>query len=131
MNYFAIIEQDNGVYGVVFPDFLGCVTVGDTVDEALQNAREALALHAEGMQADDEDLPEPSSIDAIKAGSGEWYTIGADDVIAAVPLIQRVGASVRVNVNIDRGLLQAIDDEAARRGLSRSAFMIGASLEHI
>lgn len=64
-HYPALITQDEGdppeaAYGVVFPDFPGCVSVGATVQEAEAMAAEVLALHVEGMLEDGEPLPEPS-----------------------------------------------------------------------
>ena len=46
--YRALIVQDEGEepqhgYGAVFPDLPGCTTSGDTVEEAYENAFEALA----------------------------------------------------------------------------------------
>lgn len=44
-------------YGVYVPALPGVITVGDTVDEALANARDAIHLHLEGMREDGEDIP--------------------------------------------------------------------------
>jgi metal-responsive CopG/Arc/MetJ family transcriptional regulator len=48
-----------------------------------------------------------------------------------VPLVVDLGRPVRANLSIDAGLLSAIDAEAARRGLTRSAFIAGAAREKI
>jgi predicted RNase H-like HicB family nuclease len=39
-------------YGVVVPDLPGCFSAGDTLEEALTNAQEAILLHLEGLLAD-------------------------------------------------------------------------------
>jgi len=39
-----------------------------------------------------------------------------------IPLVTDAGRTVRANVTFDAGLLDAIDTEAKRRGLTRSAF---------
>jgi predicted RNase H-like HicB family nuclease len=45
----AIIEAGgNSGYGVYFPDLPGCVSAGDTIEEAARNAEEALSLHLRG-----------------------------------------------------------------------------------
>jgi predicted RNase H-like HicB family nuclease len=44
-------------YSAWSPDVLGCVAVGDTVEECVAEMRSALAFHLDGMQ---DDLPEPS-----------------------------------------------------------------------
>jgi len=48
MRYVSFIHRTDASYGVSFPDFPGCVSVGDTVDEAVRLGREALAFHVEG-----------------------------------------------------------------------------------
>ena len=67
MRYVSFIHQDDAGYGVSFPDFPGCVSVGDTVDDAVRHASDALAFHVEGLIADGAPIPPPRSIDAIKA----------------------------------------------------------------
>jgi len=66
--YTAPIHKDaDSDFGVSFPDLPGCVTAGSTLDEARDMATEALALHLEGMEQDDEAIPEPSSLEAVMA----------------------------------------------------------------
>ena len=64
MRYVSLIHRDDAGYGVSFPDFPGCVTVGDTVDDAVRLGSEALAFHVEGLLDDGEPIPPPRSIDA-------------------------------------------------------------------
>ena len=48
MRYTVILEQESdGGIVVVVPALPGCVTQGDTRDEALRNAREAIELYIE------------------------------------------------------------------------------------
>jgi len=51
-------EPRAGGYSVEVPALPGCLSQGDTVDEALNNIREAIGLHTWGMRRDGEDLPE-------------------------------------------------------------------------
>jgi len=47
-HYVAIVEEEEGkAVGVWFPDLPGCISAGDSLDEAMTNAAEALALPAE------------------------------------------------------------------------------------
>lgn len=48
-----------------------------------------------------------------------------------VPLLADPGRTVRVNVTVERGLLEQIDEAAKARGLTRSAFLAGAAREKI
>ena len=71
MDYIAIIHKEaKGAYGVSFPDFPGCITAGETLDQAKDRAAEALAFHMEGMIEDGDPLPEPSGLDKIMADRG-------------------------------------------------------------
>lgn len=64
MNYIAVIHKDLGTgFGVSFPDFPGCITVGDTIDEAKDLAKEALEFHIEGMREDGDKIPAPSDVE--------------------------------------------------------------------
>lgn len=69
-------KQLDSDFGVDFPDFPGCITAGVTLEDARHMAGEALALHIEGMIADGEAIPEPSSPDVI----------GSDAVLMSVSL---------------------------------------------
>ena len=44
MNYVIPIEPDDKKHGVAVPDLPGCFSAGDTLDEAVANAREAVEL---------------------------------------------------------------------------------------
>jgi len=56
---------DDGV-SVEFPDLPGCLPCGDTVEKAVENAKEALKLHIFGMEQDHEEIPEPSKVNNIE-----------------------------------------------------------------
>jgi predicted RNase H-like HicB family nuclease len=66
MEYIAYLHKDkNSDYGVSFPDFPGCITVGRTLEEARTLAIEALRLQIAGMQEDGKTIPDPSSLDDL------------------------------------------------------------------
>ena len=52
----AIHKDENSVYGVTVPDVPGCYSWGDTVDEAIKNAREAIYSHYEVLAESGEPL---------------------------------------------------------------------------
>jgi predicted RNase H-like HicB family nuclease len=67
-SYIGLIHKEaDSDFGVSFPDFPGLATAGTTLDDARAMAEEALAFHIEGLVADGEPIPEPSSFDAIMA----------------------------------------------------------------
>ena len=130
MRYLSFIHRDEAGYGLSFPDFPGCVSVGDTVDEAVRQGSKALAFHVEGLAEDGQEIPAPRSIDAIKADPElEPWRRGADLVL--IPLLLDRGSTRRVNISLDRGLLEAIDDEARQRRMTRSAFLATAARHEI
>ena len=49
-------------YGVTVPDLPGCVSAGDTLEQALANAGEAILGHLEVMVEDGRPVPEPNSM---------------------------------------------------------------------
>jgi Uncharacterised protein family (UPF0150). len=58
----AIFESDgNGGYTVTFPDLPGCITEGDTLDEALYMAKDALELYIYNLEEDNEIIPDPTA----------------------------------------------------------------------
>ena len=57
MRYVAFIHRDDAGFGVSFPDFPGCVSIGDTVDDAVRRGGEALAFHVAGIYSDGRDDP--------------------------------------------------------------------------
>jgi len=66
--YIGLIHKEEASdYGVSFPDFPGVVTAGKDLDDARAMAEEALALHVEGLVADGEAVPEPSSLEEVMA----------------------------------------------------------------
>lgn len=131
MRYVAFIHTDEaGGFGISFPDLPGCVSDGDTVESALNRGEAALAFHVEGMREDGLPVPHPRAVDAVLADPdlAEWRQ-GAQ--IAHVALIIDRGSPKRVNVSLDPGLLEAIDAEASRRGMNRSAFLASAARTEI
>ncbi len=57
--YPAIFEPEDEGYSVYVPDIPGCMTQGDSLDEALEMAQEAIGLMLEDK--DEQDYPKPSS----------------------------------------------------------------------
>ena len=53
----VVIEPDEGAFHAYAPSLPGCHTFGDTVEEAQANLKEAIALHIQCMQDDNEPLP--------------------------------------------------------------------------
>ena len=125
-NYIALFEStEKGGYGVMFPDVPGVVTTGDNFDEAVRMAHEALAFHIEGLSADGDPIPEPRSLEEIKAGWEDWTEWKADGNFLVVPvaLLPAPQKSVRVDAILPERLVARIDASYK----NRSAFLTAAA----
>ena len=126
MRYTAFIHKDpDTVFGVSFPDVPGCIAIGDTVDEAMRNAVDALAFHLRGIGSDGDTIPAPRSPDEILADP-EFEEDREGAIVASIPFVRDLGSTTRINVSLDLGLLEAIDSEARQRKQTRSAFIASA-----
>jgi predicted RNase H-like HicB family nuclease len=61
MRYAIVIERAAKNYAAYVPDLPGCVATGSTVEETERLIREAIEFHIEGLRADGQTIPEPSS----------------------------------------------------------------------
>jgi hypothetical protein len=77
------------------------------------------------------EIPAPRAIETAMSDPDVAAAIGAGAVLALVPLVRNSGQPTRANISLDRGLLEAIDEAAAARGLTRSAFLATAAREKI
>jgi predicted RNase H-like HicB family nuclease len=82
--YIVLVHKDEGTsYGVSFPDVPGCISAGDTLEQALVNAREALSFHFDGMRDDGDPIPAPRSYEQLRKDP-EFVAEAADAIVAAV-----------------------------------------------
>src|SRR5262245_18603220 len=98
--YPAVIDKEpDSDFGVVFPDFPGCVSAGRTLDEAVRGAHEALAGHVALMVADGDKLPPPTPLEEV-AAARDATTVAITLVPVTLP-----GKAQRINITMDQGLL--------------------------
>lgn len=51
LNYRILLRKEpEGGYTVVVPTLPGCITYGDTIDEAIKMAKEAIGLYIESLR---------------------------------------------------------------------------------
>ena len=115
IRYSALIDGNDGAYGVVFPDIPGVGAMGDTVDEALVNAEAALRDYAVETERDGEDLATPSPFQSIETPAGNQ--------LVSIPLIRPSGRSVRAGLTLEEDVAEFIDSEARRRGMTRKTYI--------
>lgn len=129
MNYPVFLEKDStSDYGVTVPDLPGCFSAGATVEEALENAQEAILTHVEGLMMDNEVVPNPSAIEKLKA------EIDTPDIlwgIVNVDLAKLSKEVKRINITMPENILSKIDSFAEREGETRSGLLASAAIEYI
>jgi predicted RNase H-like HicB family nuclease len=120
---------DDG-WDVVFPDFPGCFTQGDTPEEAVENAKEALALHIDGMIAEELELPTSSRVNE-KLPSWVRDIDMAPDSLTAFLSMEIPGGSLRINITMDKALIDRLDAAASKEGTTRSGYLAQAVREKL
>ena len=124
MNYIAYLHKDQkSDFGVSFPDLPGCITAGRTLQEEQQMAVEALSLHIQGMIEDGEEIPEPSSIDALAHDPAH-----KDGVLFLVEA-EMPDQTVRVNITAREKQIEEIDRLAKKAHMTRSAYLVTSALK--
>ena len=122
MRYPILIEEgsDTTVFGVVVPDLPGCFSAGDSLDEALDAAREAAAAWIDAALDAGMPVPSPTKLEDARRLSGyEGWTVGVVDLDQAL-----FDDSIeRVNITLPKRILRRLDDLAAARHQSRGAFI--------
>lgn len=130
MHYPVVVHKDEGSsYGVIVPDIQGCFSAGDTYEEALENAREAIECHIEGLLIDNEVIPAAQSVDKyihnIDYKDGVWALVDVD-------LSRISGKSKRINITLPERVLNAIDLYTKTHEVkNRSALIANATLNYI
>lgn len=122
IEYIGLAEKVRKGYSVFFPDFPGLGSAGDNLDTARKNAKEGLIAHIELMIEDSEIIPKPSSLDKIMK-----LPEAKDCIPIFISIIAPLGKAQRINITIDRALLNAIDVAATSQHKTRSALLAEAA----
>jgi predicted RNase H-like HicB family nuclease len=125
MHYVTVlIPEAEGGYSVLFPDFPGCATQGESQAEAIAAATEALSGHIAAMRESGATVPAPRELEAVRADRA-WAADNEVDwtrtITALTPVRPPLGHPERVMVSLDSNFLRSIDSYAESRGLTRSA----------
>ena len=129
--YLGAVHGRAGNFGILFPDFLGCVSSGETIEAALASGRDALQFHIDGMVEDGDALPDPGRHDL--ASLAAVFTVAEDprphDWVGLMPVTITIADSDLVGIEIPLTLARDLDAvtpdrrrfiiDAARRELAR------------
>ncbi len=127
MRYPIAIEpgDDTHAWGVVSPDLPGCFSAGDTLDEAIANASEAITLWIETVLDDGGDIPKPGSVSVHRENpefaGWIWALVEVDPALLE-------DQTERVNITLPRRVLARLDAKARAAGESRSGFIAHLAL---
>lgn len=81
---YAIIHEENGKFGISFPDFPGCISGGDTAEQAILRGSETLTFHVASMVEDGDKLPVLRSLSDLQADPALADDL-RDAILALVP----------------------------------------------
>ena len=95
-------KENNGQYSVVFRDLEGCYTCGDSIEQAIEMAEDALALVLYGYEAEGKEIPIPSDRESIKVNKGEFVNDIRCDTLEYRKMYSN--KSVRKNVTLPEWL---------------------------
>ena len=129
MRYPIVIHKDaESDYGVTVPDLPGCFSAGESMDDALTQAVEAIECHIEGLLMDEEYVPAPSSIETFRMNpdfaNGIWALVDVD-------LSKLSGKSKRINITLPERILRTVDLYASTHGTTRSGLIAEATMAYI
>ena len=122
--YPAVFHKEDDGFWVSFPDFPECLTEGDNMDQAYEMAFEALGLAITSRKEDGEEIPVPSSIDAVDPADGILTVINFDMMEY---LRKHNSKAVKKTLSIPEWL----NEEALRLGLNFSQVLQEALMQKI
>ncbi|MBO4576447.1 MAG: type II toxin-antitoxin system HicB family antitoxin [Neisseriaceae bacterium] len=125
------IVDNKAVYGVIVPDLLGCVSVGDSYQQACDNITDAIALHLESLAADGDTIPMPKTIDdyvdKVDYQGMSWAMVEID-------LTPYLGKAEKINITLPQSLLYQIDKKIlSNKSLfkSRSNYLANLAMQDL
>jgi len=129
MRYPVVIHKDkDSDYGVTVPDLPGCFSAGESIDDALTQAIEAIECHVEGLLIDKQPVPSGKSIETHQSNKeydeGTWALVDVD-------LSKLSGKARRVNITLPERILRQIDNYASHNGETRSSLLAHAAIEYV
>ena len=109
--YPAIFQKEEDGYWVEFPDLIGCQSSGETIEDTMELAQEALGVYLVSLIEDETDLPKPTDINLIASEQGVVSYVSTD-----IDKYRRNTRAVRKTLSIPKWL----SDEAEKRKISLS-----------
>jgi predicted RNase H-like HicB family nuclease len=129
MRYPVVIHKDKtSDYGVSVPDLPGCFSAGDTLEDALTHAVEAIECHLEGLLLDGDEIPPAQSVESHLKNKAY---VGGTWALVTVDLSRLSSKAKRINITLPERVLALVDEQARREGETRSGLLARAALDYI
>ena len=123
MKYPIAIEIGNSetAWGVLVPDLPGCFSAADSgIDEAIENAKQAIELWIETALDDGQSIPKPSAINDLQQNPEYKGWVWAIAEIDPALLSNEIE---RVNITLPKRVLMRLDAKAKSAGETRSGYI--------
>ncbi len=131
------LNDGTGRYDVTFVDLPGCVSQGNSLEDTLRMAQEALSLHVGSMIEDGDPLPEPSTLDearhlAEQEAGEDGYILpeGTLYQFVVADVKKKEAAPIRLSISLKPVIVERIDSVASELGLTRSGLIAVATREY-
>lgn len=128
MKYPIAIElgDEKTAWGVVVPDLPGCFSAADSgIDEAIDNAKEAIELWIETALDQGSTVPKPSTISSLQSNpefkNWIWAIVEIDPALLSDDI-------ERVNISLPKRILARLDSKAKSAGETRSGYIAHMAL---
>lgn len=115
--YPAVFSYADDGISISFPDLPGCLSCADSEFEAIESAREVLGLYMHGLEEDNDEIPEPTSLKNI--------TLEDNDIAVLVDVYMPVIRNKIKNIYVKKTLtLPAwLNIEAEKAGINFSQLL--------
>jgi predicted RNase H-like HicB family nuclease len=125
-----VIHKDTeSVYGVTVPDIVGCYSWGNSIDEAIMNAKEAIVSHLETkLELGEKFEISASAIEDLR--NSEEHD-GAIWCLVDVDISTLDSKPERVNISLPRFVLHRIDEHVKKQHETRSGFLARAAINEL
>ena len=121
--YPAIFHQEDGAYWVEFPDLPGCQSDGETLEDVMENAHEALGLYIYSQYERDIAVPAASDIKTLEVPEDGFVSL----VSANPEQFERRTKAIKKTLTIPEWL----NIEAEKRHINFSSVLKSALLDKI
>lgn len=114
-----IVEDDFEGYSVNFPDLDGCITEGDSIEDALEMAEDALNLVLVEYEDTNKEIPIPTSIDNLNIPNGAISSYVRADTDKYREVLKELNKTIKKTVSVPKWL----NDEAEKKNVNFSKIL--------